>query len=509
MPRLGSYHPDELLIISAASIVDFGSLQLNPQFYNYPSLFIYVISLVFSVLEGWGLLATGEIAVLYLSARMISAVFGAATIYMVFLAGKRFYGEAAGLIAAGVLAIMPLHVQHSHFVAVDVPSVFFLTAALGASVLLLRDRRMRVFILAGVLSGLAAGTKYNCGLIFASVIAAGLLSAKPEDSAALGIRQRIAPIGVAFLAAVAAFLLVTPGAILWTSQFLHGLTYELRHVATGHGYVFVNTGPGWLYTITSSLNHGLGWPLLLISLLSVIMAIARRRREDLIVLAFIVPYFVLISLSEVRFARYALPLLPPLAILTAGAVMDIRQRLRSRPKIRGMAAVGLGLVLLYTLTYSIALNSLFTQPDPRDRVADWAQDYLPEGTTIAFPTVPWFYSPPFAPGFGNLRADDRFDAMAESRYNLVADRSSDWNAELLREKLPEYVMISDYEKTDALRADAPGARRYMRAVEELHEPVAVFQSRFRPAIFGSVSALPHDMQYPAPKIEVYRIKWQR
>ena len=149
MPRLGSYHPDELLIISAASIVDFGSLQLNPQFYNYPSLFIYVISLVFSVLEGWGLLATIEIADLYLSARMISAVFGAATIYMVFLAGKRFYGEAAGLIAAGVLAIMPLHVQHSHFVAVDVPSVFFLTAALGASVLLLRDRRMRLFILAG------------------------------------------------------------------------------------------------------------------------------------------------------------------------------------------------------------------------------------------------------------------------------------------------------------------------------------------------------------------------
>lgn len=503
--RQGSYHPDEFILIGAATSVDIGSLQLNPHLYNYPSLFIYVISIAFRTASGWGLLDGARVADLYLLARLLSVLFGVATVFAVYLAGSKFYNRNAGLAAAGIMAVMPLHVQYSHYVAVDVPAVFFVAAALAASALLLRENQLRFYLFAGAMAGLAAGTKYNCGMVFLSIVAASLLSI----AGGLSHRRKALLLSAAFLAAVVAFIITTPGALLWPDQFLRGLTFEIGHAASGHGYVFQNTGPGWLYTITNSLAAGIGWPLLVLAVLAVIIALIRRRTEALVVLAFVLPYYGLISVSEVRFARYALPLFPPLALLIAAFKLGTWENLATRPRVRQAAAVVLALVGAYTLAYTVALGLLFTQADPRDRAAQWAASYVPAGTTIALPTVPWFYSPPFTPGFGSLSASDRYASMSDSAYRLLADETKDWNVQLLREQQPEYIIVSDYEKIDALRADAPGAREYMSFVSQKYEPVAVFESSVFPPLFRSTTSLPHDMRYPAPRIEVYRLKWLR
>jgi len=268
--------------------------------------------------------------------------------------------------------------------------------------------------------------------------------------------------------------------------------------------VFVGTGPGWLYTLASSLGRGIGWPLLIICLAAVICAAVRRRPEDLVILAFALPYYAVISLSAVRFARYCLPLFPPLAILAGVGATTLWQTLSPRRSARFALAACLTLAAAYTLAYAAALDGLFVQQDPRDRAATWAASYLAPGTRIALPTVPWFYSPPLSPGFGNLRRSERLESIKQSRYKLVVDGSRDWNAALLRAARPEYIIVSDYEETDAIRANAPGAREYMRVVREHYEPAAVFESKLLGSLFGPTTALPHDMRYPAPRIVVYR-----
>ena len=495
--RLGTYHPDELVLLSASSSINLMKLQLNPHFYNYPSLLIYLLSLTFSSVAGRGLLNSGRVADLYIVARLLCALFGVISIYAVFLAGKRLYNTNAGLIAAGILAIMPLHVQHSHFLAVDVPAAFFVTATLGAAAFLLRDARLRTYILAGALAGLAAGTKYNCGLIFLSVITAGIFSAKAAR------RNCLIPLVAALFAAILAFIFVTPGAILWPQEFLRGFTYEFSHAASGHGYVFEAIGPGWLYTLTNSLGKGMGWPLLILSLFAAVYALLRRRREDLVILAFVVPYYLIISLSAVHFARYVLPLLPPLAILISTMVANLK------PKIGNWGGAAFALVILYTLTYTIALDRLFVVPDPRDVAVRVVEKGLNEGASIAVPTVPWFYSPPLVAGFGSLSQSERFASMAHSKYHLIADPNKDWNVELVQKLRPEYIIISDYELVDAVRANAPGARNYMKFVQTNYQLIKVFRNRLLPPIFGATMSLPHDMRYAAPEIEVYRATWQR
>jgi len=58
--------------------------------------------------------------------RIVSVLFGVASIYVVFLLGRRITGdERVGLAAAWFLALGGLHVSQSHFFVADVPALFF------------------------------------------------------------------------------------------------------------------------------------------------------------------------------------------------------------------------------------------------------------------------------------------------------------------------------------------------------------------------------------------------
>ena len=48
---------------------------------------------------------------------------------------------------------------------------------------------------------------------------------------------------------------------------------------------------------------------------ALVFAVIRRKPADLALLAFVVPYFVMIGLSKAMYARYTLPLFPPLFLL--------------------------------------------------------------------------------------------------------------------------------------------------------------------------------------------------
>src|SRR6267142_1563717 len=62
--------------------------------------------------------------------QLLAAVFGALTVPVVFELGRRISGWRAGAIAAGILAILPLHVEYSQRVRVD--SLCVLLTALSA-----------------------------------------------------------------------------------------------------------------------------------------------------------------------------------------------------------------------------------------------------------------------------------------------------------------------------------------------------------------------------------------
>lgn len=491
-----SYHPDEFLTVGSAFNV-FTNLDLNPHFYNYPSLYIYLCAVAQAVCAVLGFV--NEFG-LYLGCRIVCALMGIGAVAVCMLGCRRIYGELAGIAAGAFLAVAALHAQHSHFATVDVPSTLFVAGCLIASLEAYRTDKMKWVIVSAVMGGLAGGTKYNAGLVCLSAAVAPLFLNHYSTS------KRLQKSALAIVCAIGAFVLSTPGCLLYTNEFLHGLSYELSHSSVGHGLVFVDTGNAALYALYN-LNWAVGTPLLILAAAAVVFSITGKHKDSLILLAFAIPYFLLMTHSQVRFVRYGMPLLPCLAIFCAAACSHIQHLSQGIKKT--WASVG-GFVLLLTVTYCTGVVALFGGVDTRDSARDYIISNAAKLDCVGFLDLPWFYSPPLGKmiGYGTIRTRQQALSDAEYKIKLLSKISAD-------DKLPEWVVVSDYEIDDAVRLrgkqdldpDAVEERdRLLRAyaiVERKYLKVKSYQKR---VLFVGSSRLPHDMRYVAPRLDIYRLR---
>lgn len=90
-------------------------------FRAHPLLYQYTVSLVYRAI------GFNEI-----NARLVSALFGAATLFVVYLIGKRLVDRRTGLLAAAILAVMPFHVVVARQALLESPMTLFYTAAVYA-----------------------------------------------------------------------------------------------------------------------------------------------------------------------------------------------------------------------------------------------------------------------------------------------------------------------------------------------------------------------------------------
>ncbi len=499
-----SYHPDEFLTVGAAFIA---LTSFFPRFYNYPSLYIYLsaIAIYFAMLSGLMTNAADP----YICARSMSAAMGVASVALTYWSATKLFSEDdhpsnIGMLAALILCIAPMHVQHSHFATVDVPSTLFIAACLGFSGLVLKRGAWRDYILCAVMAGLAAGTKYNAGLVIFSLIAAHFLGSKDRNA---GFRRLISAMGCA----IAAFIASTPGIIFRWSEFAHSFLYEVAHTSSGHGLVFAGTGNGFVYTFASSLWYGLGPALAILFAASAIYALCKLGKKSLTILAFVLPYYALISISQVRFARYSLPLFPAAAILIGWMACDIFRRI---PKhIRWAWVAMLTVSLAGTLIYTIALDRQFVIPDPRDRAARWIFANIPKHSNIGMIDLPWFYSPPYSKTVGLGTVQQRSFAAKKMPY-IQTPISNSINP------LPKWCVITDYEALDALRLrnieslssdNAAQARRIQKDIAQIRQHYRLLKTFSNELTafgicFGSTQSMPHDMRYQSPTIRIYEIK---
>lgn len=518
--------------LNAALAADLLHGKFDIGFYNYGTFYFYLVAFAHILGRGWGLIpqtppgadvfsaqAAAENAALFLSGRLVTALLGAATIPVLFALGNRLFGKRAGYLAALLYAVAPLGVLHAHFLTVDAPATFFVTLALlGAAQVLARREAgeteetplplpgWREYALAGVWTGLAAATKYNTGLVLVAPVVAHFLNKRPEMCS----RHRGAQFGVLIAIAMLTFLLACPGPWLNLEAFWEGLPnypgsgvrYELfEHSRAGHGELFLNTGPGWLYHLIVSLRYGLGAPLLLLGLGGVAFACVRRTRQDWVLLAFLVLYYFSTSLSAVRFARYMLPIVPVLCLFAARLVAEPFPRSAIR---RLMAVCGTAAVLSCGVSSALFVRGM-RLPDPRDAAADYLERNARQGASIAFAKVPWFFSPPLSPRFGAPAAPMRALAAEQTTRYQLRIPATEWDTSLLAPP-PDFVLLSDFELNPAYtRLRLPAPTQFVQAT--LNSPNYSART-FRPPVAGSVSLLfdpdnfPEDMRYTLPTVLV-------
>lgn len=174
----GTDHGDESEVVNHA--VRFGSGDLNPHRFQYGSLFQYILFVFYGIyfllgyllgqyssLHHFALSFIQDPTVFYLIARVLSAVFGTATLLVIYLMGKRVKDKNVGIVASLFLAFNYQHVIHSHYCTVDITMTFFFTLAVYQCILLFERDDLWRYIVAGLSIGLAMATKLNG--VFASI----------------------------------------------------------------------------------------------------------------------------------------------------------------------------------------------------------------------------------------------------------------------------------------------------------------------------------------------------
>ena len=274
-------HPDERAIlmrvaeISPPPLGDLGVLldadesPWNPRWFPYGSLPLYLlkgIELVYALGPG------DDLQDLRLAGRTMSALADVGTVALVFLLGTRIYGRRVGLLASALTAMAVIHIQLSHFFAVDTLLVLFTIAAVFFMYKVAREGRLGDSLLAGACVGLGLATKVSLAPIYAAFVVAHLMylfSMSGGGRAAAPVFSRGWPAALKGLAAGAAVSLLVlfvaqPYAFLDASRFF-GDVFEQSEMARrirDYPYTrqYIDTTPYW-YHVRQLATWGLGWPL--------------------------------------------------------------------------------------------------------------------------------------------------------------------------------------------------------------------------------------------------------
>ncbi len=371
------FHPDERAIGFAVDRLSFSPLQLNPHFFAYGSLPLYLIKVVTSLAGNFRASLRGYDSSIFVG-REISAVLGALTALLLAMLGTRLYGRRVGLLAGVLMAAAVLHVQNSHFATSDVPLTFLVLLALFFLVRVAEEGRFRHYLAAGLAAGLAVATKFSALPIFLAIGIAILYRWAVE-----GRRSRALLRGAALLLFIGVgFVVGQPYAILDFPAFRNDILEQSRMVRHAGMLPYTNQYigvPKYLYDLEQMVLWGMG-PLLGLAAVAgtlrcCVDTIRKRRMAEVLLLAWVLPFFAITGSFDVKFPRYLLPIYPMLILWGAAALAAWASRSR-------IGKLAVAAVLVATLAWLAAFMRIYTRPHTVVTASEWFYRNVPAGTKV-------------------------------------------------------------------------------------------------------------------------------
>ena len=456
-------HPDERAILSRVAelslpsvtnlpqLLDADESPWNPRWFPYGSFPLYLLSTAASVYEtvpglplyspcgdgGHDLRALG---------RVISALADVGTVAVVYLLGRRMFGRREAVLASVLVALAVIHIQLSHFFAVDTIATLCAVAALYFMLRVGSDGRMRDSILAGVFIGLGLATKVSLLPIFLALATAHgvyVLGALREGRGRLLIEDAvgtaIAGMAAGTAASLAVLFVAQPYMFLDWAQFSESVSEQSQMVRRILDYPYtrqyVDTTPYW-YHFQQISTWGLGWPLGLLALaglgyaalrclrprvgaaylaaglvvpaailvvsnglpaivlatgvasVALLATLAFRSHNSwpgVIVLAWVVPYLLITGAFDVKFLRYLLPITPFMVLFGSRmlvAAWDRFGRGRGARPARVAVAAAAAVVVAGTAFYAFAYTAVYRDEHPGVRLSGWLNENAQPGSLV-------------------------------------------------------------------------------------------------------------------------------
>jgi 4-amino-4-deoxy-L-arabinose transferase-like glycosyltransferase len=385
------FHIDEHFVLSSADMLrrDPHEAAMSPKFFMYSPLLPYLINIARKVYETLShplnLSVPGDEIIYMVMGRAISAAIGTATILLAYVIGTRLSGRLGGLLSAFFLACAVLHLRDSHFATTDIAMAFFCTLTLWFAMRVAERGHVGSLVGAGLGFGGAILCKYTGVFVLGIVGLAYLLS--PQRPRALKPITRwmtwalrgVIPIVVG----VGLFLVLDPLVWKYFAKFQSDIKEWVTEPLTGLTHPvwaaqFADLSRPEVYWLTNLLWWGLGPTLEMLGLIGVVWLLARWDKQAALAGAFPIAYFMATGHVNTPFVRYAIPLMPALAISAGAMGAD----LLTRPGARRLAQVVVTATVMTTGLYALAYMNVFRQLDSRLQASYWLLDNVPADAHI-------------------------------------------------------------------------------------------------------------------------------
>jgi hypothetical protein len=527
------YNVDEESHFVPKAITFFGH-SLNPNYFLNPPAYSYVLNIVFELWFGSRdavahTYATNPTAI-YVLARVVASVLGTIAVWLTYLTGKRLFDRGVGLIAAAIFGLAFLPIFYSHLALNDVPTLAPVALSLYGVAGVLRKGRLGDYVIAGIGIGLAAATKYTGGITLLCLLAAAASAA--SGAAGSEHRHTARRLLGGLAAALVAFLIANPYAVLDFSSFINGVKQQASETdAAKLGSSPVGGIDYYLWTFT----WGFGWAPAVASFVGAVLLMLRRKLALAVVLIPAPIVFIIFMGEQARyFGRWLLPILPIVAILAGYAAVELIRFISRARAVRPAfaAAVVAVLLLAQSVTAVVHNDEVLSRPDTLNTTRAWMVNHIPAGAKIVVePMVPasWAYDAGrslsvipsgarwklFNSGITNI--DTSYHALAPDVYRIVApdQYESTLRPHLLHLYVANaycWVVVSSLQAGRAyVKPTVPEAIAYYAALAK-YGKLMFHLSPYSPGASAvpfnfdwSIDYYPRQYRLPGPEVSVYKL----
>jgi 4-amino-4-deoxy-L-arabinose transferase-like glycosyltransferase len=487
--------PDELTFgLGAAKMLR--SLSLNPGWFGHPATTtMYVLAAIFVAVFGAGWLAGSFASVhdfantiyldpswVMLPGRVAMAVFAVGTIYLTWRLACDLFDRRTALAAAALLAANPVHITWSQIIRSDMMACFFMLLCLRAALRIVREDRWRDHVLAALWLGAAMATKWPYALAGLAVFGAVTLRCAEHPAERRRSLVRLVLFGMmalAFLFAISPYLLLDYPTAL---RNMRGEA-QIRHLGATGGAPWANA---WWY-LRGPILTGLGAGGLVLAAWGLVL-IARRRQALAVIVPPLFGFFVVLCVQHLVWERWALALMPLLAIAGGAGLSTLTAWLGDRlpPRLAAAATALLVAAVLLPPLLRAQADTRARLNDTRQLASRWVQAHVPPGRSImiehfAFDMVPQPWPVLFPMGdvgcvdarallHGKVQLG-AIEAARGSRSNVDYGTLAAAKRDSCR---PDYAILSQYDRYAAERAAFPAEYAAYRELLARGTVVATF-----------------------------------
>jgi hypothetical protein len=498
--HLTNYQPDEFISLRGVLQLDLLSGDLTAPGAYFEGTFNYYLWALpmagHELLDGQSnakVRSEEEIKSILSFGRLMSVIFDLCTTVVVFMIiwelTKTFWSAYLGALLYG---IVPMQVIYSHFMRTHLLSNLLCSLVILLSLRVLKCRRWWLFVCLGVLTGLAAATRYPIGVI-GTIPCLLLLFERRDPSLPWNVRigQSFMSLvsGPVWLLGLGCFLglfLGEPVLFLDPHSVLHAVSHETFRYIPAEAGKLLNVGPLWQY-VAVLVPYAM-YPLLwILAYVAVAYLCFRRHLYHVTMPLLLFAVFYTYPMAKgyiVIFARQVMLLLPVFSVLAGLAFYDLWVAWNKR---RSMAITLVSVVVLIavpSIAFDWAYIRAMRQTDPRTSLRNDLKQLVDNSVaTIGVrQTGGYFYTA--MPAVDQLRSKNvivRFQEPTEPADFFVEG----FERPLRRRQLDAITHVVENE----------GAFKYVRAYS------------MSPSIFDKaidLSSFPRDMTYPFPTILLFR-----